>query len=122
MSVFTYYPLCKECALSIFCLTDWPAVEHFFYLLFNCLPDAKRSPLKILKDTILSNEDFQELDSMISPLCEHDIIKKKIITFLIIKLCYCGHHCEMKSLYRNIEVLQRPIKRYLTLTNTITGE
>ena len=122
MSVFTYCSLCKECALSIFCFIDWPAVEHFFYLLFNSLPDAKRSPLKILKNTILSNEDFQELDSMISLLCEHDIIKKKIITFLIIKLCYCGHHSGMKNLYRNIETLQRPIKRCLTLTNTITGE
>jgi len=38
----------------------------------------------------LSNDDHQQLGTMISSSCEPKLVNEKIIAFLIVKLCYNG--------------------------------
>ena len=57
----------------------------------NCLPDDYQSTLVKLKSVPqLSNDDHQQLGTMISSSCEAILVNEKIVTFLIVKLCYNG--------------------------------
>ena len=70
---------------------DWTILDEIFYLLYNFLPDDYQSALLKLKNIPqLSNDDHQQLDTMISSSCEAQLVNEKIVTFLIVKLCYNG--------------------------------
>ena len=76
----------------------------------------------MLENIVLSNEEFRELDILMSSSHEHNVIKKKIVTFLIVKLCYCGSHSGINTLYPLIDVLNQPKTRNISFQNTQTGE
>ena len=73
-------------------LSDWSLLDHYFPLLSNCLPDDYQSTLVKLKGVHqLSDDDHQQLGTMISSSsCEAVLVNEKIVTFLIVKLCYNG--------------------------------
>jgi len=57
----------------------------------NCLPDDYQFTLLKLKSlSQLSNDDHQQLGTMISSSCEAQLVNEKIVTFLVAKLCYNG--------------------------------
>ena len=65
-------------------------LDHYFPLLCKCLPDDYQSTLEKLKSLPrLSTNDHQQLGTMISS-CEAQLVNEKIVTFLIVKLCYNG--------------------------------
>ena len=64
--------------------------EHFTQLCTS-LPDDYQSTLVKLKSVPqLSDDDHQQLGAMISSSCEAILVNEKIVTFLIVKLCYNG--------------------------------
>ena len=66
-------------------------LDEHFSLFCNCLPDDYRSTLIKLKSlSQLSNDDHQQLHSMISSSHEVQLVNEKIVTFLIVKSCYNG--------------------------------
>ena len=72
-------------------LSDQATLNQYFHLLCNCLPDDYQSTLDKLKSiSQLSNDDHQQLGTMISSSCEGQLVNEKIVTFLIVKLCYNG--------------------------------
>ncbi|XP_065895728.1 uncharacterized protein [Dysidea avara] len=73
-------------------LSDWTILEENFSLLCNCLPDDYQSTLvKLKRLSQLSNDDHQQLRTMISSSSrEAQLVNEKIVTFLIVKLCYNG--------------------------------
>ena len=80
---------CKFC-LIIF-LSDWSLLDQYFTQLCNSLPDDYQSTLVKLKSVQqLSDDDHQQLGTMISSSCEAILFNEKIVTFLIVKLCYNG--------------------------------
>jgi len=83
-AIYHYYTMA-----IFFHYTDWIILDEHFSLLCNCLPDDYQSTLIKLKSLPqLSNDDHQQLDSMISS--SHQLVNEKIVTFLIVKLCYNG--------------------------------
>jgi len=69
----------------------WTILDEHFSLLCNCLPDDYQSTLIKLKSLPqLSNDDHQQLNSMISSSRGVQLVNEKIVTFLLIKLCYNG--------------------------------
>jgi len=83
-----------ESIIYYFYYTDWTILDEHFSLLCNCLTDDYQSTLIKLKSLPqLSNDDHQQLDSMVSSsssLYEVQLVNEKIVTFLIVKLCYNG--------------------------------
>ena len=76
----------------VLCLftTECTILDENFYLLCNCLPDNYQSTLVKLKSLPqISNEDHQQLDTMVSS-SPVQLANEKIVTFLIVKLCYNG--------------------------------
>ena len=74
-------------------ITDWTTLDEddYFSQLCNFLPDDYQSTLVKLKSVPqLSNDDHQQLGTMISSSCEAILVNEKIVTFLIVKLCYNG--------------------------------
>jgi len=66
-------------------------LNQYFPLLCKCLPDDFKSTLDKLKSVPqLSNDDHQQLGTMISSSYEAQLVNEKIVTFLIVKLCYNG--------------------------------
>ncbi|XP_065894609.1 uncharacterized protein [Dysidea avara] len=66
-------------------------LDHYFPLLCNCLLDNYQFTLiKLKRLPQLSNDDHQQLGTMISSSCEAQLVNEKIVTFLIVKLCYNG--------------------------------
>jgi len=77
--------------IIFFVLSDQAILDQYFPLLCNCLPDNYQSTLDKLKSVPqLSNDDHQELAIMISSSRDAKLVNEKIITFLIVKLCYIG--------------------------------
>ncbi|XP_065894306.1 uncharacterized protein [Dysidea avara] len=73
-------------------LSDWTILDEHFSLLCNCLPDDYQSTLvKLKRLPQLSNDDHQPLGTMISSSCEAQLVNEKIVTFLVVKLCYNGN-------------------------------
>ena len=71
--------------------SDQAVLDQYFPLLCNCLPDDYQSTLvKLKRLSQLSTDDHQQLGTMISSSCEVKLVNEKIITFLIVKLCYNG--------------------------------
>jgi len=65
-------------------------VDDNFSLLCNCLPDNYQSTLVKLKSLpLISNEDHQQLDTIVSSSPAQQA-NEKIVTFLLVKLCYNG--------------------------------
>ena len=65
-------------------------MDQYFSQLCNCLPDDYQSTLvKLTSIPQLSDDDHQQLGTMISS-CEAILVNEKIVTFLIVKLCYNG--------------------------------
>ena len=82
---------CLLLSLSYNILSDWTLLDQYFPLLCNCLPDDYQSILVKLKNVPqLSDDDHQQLGTMISSSCEAILVNEKIVTFLIVKLCYNG--------------------------------
>ena len=80
-----------NCVTCCDTLSGKQLLESVFSLLCNCLPDDYQSTLVKLKSIPqLSEDDHQQLGTMISSSCEAILVKEKIITFLIVKLCYNG--------------------------------
>ena len=76
--------------LLLCCFSDQQVLNQYFTLLCNCLPDDYQSTLVKLKSVPqLSDDDHQQLGTMISS-CEAILVNEKIVTFLIVKLCYNG--------------------------------
>ena len=72
-------------------IIDWTSLDEHFSQLCNCLPDDYQSTLVKLKSVPqLSDDDHQQLGTMISSSCEAILVNEKIVTFLIVKLCYNG--------------------------------
>ena len=70
---------------------DWAILDEHFSQLCNCLPDDYQSTLVKLKNAPqLSDDDHQQLGTVISSSCEAILVNEKIVTFLIVKLCYNG--------------------------------
>ena len=85
-----------------------------FPLLCKCLPDDYQSTLVKLKSVPqLSDDDHQQLGTMISPSCQAIQVNEKIITFLVVKLCYNGSN---SSLVRLCDVMD-----YLIESNESTA-
>ena len=79
--------------------TEWTILDDYFSLLCNCLPDDYQSTLIKLKSLPhLSNDDHRQLDSMISSSHEVQLVNEKIVTFLIVKLCYNGSSSDLVGL------------------------
>jgi len=73
-------------------LSDQATLNQYFHLLCNCLPDDYQSTLDKLKSiSQLSNDDHQQLGTMISSSCEAQLVKERIVTFLVVKLCFNGN-------------------------------
>jgi len=68
--------------------TGWTVLDKHFSTLCDCLLESALVKLKSASQ--LSNEDHQQLVTMISSSCESQQVKEKIVTFLIVKLCYNG--------------------------------
>ena len=72
-------------------LSDQAILNQYFPLLCNCLPDDYQSTLvKLTRLPQLSTDEHQQLSTMISSSCEAQLVNEKIVTFLIVKLCYNG--------------------------------
>jgi len=70
-------------------IAERAVLDHFFPHLCNCLPDDYQSTVEKLKSVPqLSNDDHQQLVTMISSSHEVKLVKEKIVTFLIVQLCY----------------------------------
>jgi len=82
-------------------------LENVFPLLCNILPDDYQSTLVKLKSLPqLSNEDHQQLSTMISSSsCEVQLVNEKIVTFLMVKLCYNGNGGSLVKLCNLIDDL-----------------
>ena len=79
----------KHVAMIFF--TDWEILDEHFSQLCNCLPDDYQSTLVKLKSVPqLSDDDHQQLGTMISSSCEAILVNEKIVTFLTVKICYNG--------------------------------
>ena len=104
ISIYTFH-LFYECAFAFLYLfliffTDWTILDEIFHLLYNCLPDDYLSALVKLKSVPqLSNDDHQQLGTMISSSCEAQLVNEKIVTFLIVKLCYNGSGGSLDGLF-----------------------
>jgi len=73
---------------------------ELFPLFCNCLPNDYQSTLVKLKSVPqLSNDDHQQLGTMISSSCEAQLVNEKIITFVIVKLCFNGGGGSLEELY-----------------------
>ena len=56
----------------------------------------------------LSNDDHQQLGTMISSSCEAQLVNEKIVTFLIVKLCYNGSSDSLVGLCDVMDNLTEP--------------
>ncbi|XP_065885277.1 uncharacterized protein [Dysidea avara] len=84
---------------SLVTASEWTILDDYFSLLCNCLPDDYQSTLIKLKSLPhLSNDDHRQLDSMISSSHEVQLVNEKIVTFLIVKLCYNGSSSDLVGL------------------------
>jgi len=77
--------------LYIYVLAEWTLLDQYLPLLCNCLSDDYQSTLEKLKIVPqLSNDDHQQLATIISSSRNAKLANEKIVTFLIVKLCYNG--------------------------------
>ncbi|XP_065894262.1 uncharacterized protein [Dysidea avara] len=84
----------------------WTILDEHFSLLCNCLPNDYQSTLvKLKRLPQLSNDDHQQLGTMISSSCEAQLINEKIVTFLIVKLCYNGSSDSLVGLCDVMDIL-----------------
>jgi len=84
--------LCHYELYTLFCsfTIECTILDDNFYLLCNCLPDNYQSTLVKLKSLPqISDEDHQQLDTIMSSN-PAQLANEKIVTFLIVKLCYNG--------------------------------
>ena len=73
-------------------LTDWKLINTQHSVLCNGLTDDYQSTLSKLKSLPqLSNDDHYQLGTMISSSCEAQLVKERIVTFLVVKLCFNGN-------------------------------
>ena len=57
----------------------------------------------------LSTEDYQQLGTIISsPSCEVQLVNEKIVTFLVIQLCYNGNGGSLVELCNMMDSLVEP--------------
>ena len=90
------------CELSIKYYVDWMILDEHFC---NCLPDDYQSTLvKLKKLPQLSNDDHQQLRTMISSSCEAQLVNEKIVTFLVVKLCFNGSSDSLVGLREDLVV------------------
>jgi len=77
--------------LATHLISDWSILDEHISLWCNSLPDDYLFTLVKLKSLPqLSNDDHQQLDTMISSSCEAQLVNEKIVTFLIVKFCFNG--------------------------------
>ena len=94
-----YYAVWKFIHALILHFTDWTILDEHFSILCNCLPDDYQSTLVKLKSfSQLSSDDHQQLGAVISSSCEAKLVNEKIVTFLILRLCYNGLRDVMDNL------------------------
>jgi len=86
--------------LNVFLLfTDWQILEIHFNSLCNALPHNYQLFIaKIKSILLLLKDEGQQLSKMISSSNDVRKINEKIITYLVVKLCYSGSNSGLVSL------------------------
>lgn len=77
--------------LLLHCITEWSIVDAFFSPLCDCLPQDYQSTIEKLKSfqQFADVEQQRQLESLIpAALTDISAINEKILTFLVMNLCY----------------------------------